>query len=80
MQGDIIGLRLPGNQAMVILNSPKAAFDLLDKRSNIYSDRPKSLVIELYARVSCHGINQFTFECGFCMTPSLEWDGVGTPH
>ena len=33
---------------MIILNSPQAAFDLLDKRSKIYSDRPKSLVVDLY--------------------------------
>lgn len=49
--GDIIGLRLPGNQALVILNSPNAAFELLDKRSGIYSDRPKSLVVELYVYI-----------------------------
>ena len=58
--GDVVHLK-PLGQHIIILGSAKAAFDLLDKRSNIYSDRPKSLVIELYARVSCHGINQFTF-------------------
>ncbi|KAH9929491.1 cytochrome P450 [Epithele typhae] len=47
LYGDIIGLQLPGNQTMIVLNSPTAAYELLDKRSNIYSDRPKSLIVEL---------------------------------
>ncbi|KAI0743502.1 cytochrome P450 [Daedaleopsis nitida] len=45
--GDIVGLRLPGGQALVILHTHQAAVDLLDKRSAIYSDRPKSLVVDL---------------------------------
>ncbi|TFK92043.1 cytochrome P450 [Polyporus arcularius HHB13444] len=45
--GDIVGLQLPGDQLLVILHSHQAAIDLLDKRSATYSDRPKSLVVEL---------------------------------
>ncbi|TFK86630.1 cytochrome P450 [Polyporus arcularius HHB13444] len=45
--GDIVGLQLPGNQLLVILHSQQAAIDLLDKRSATYSDRPKSLIVEL---------------------------------
>jgi len=29
---------------MVVLNSLKAAFELLDRRANIYSDRPRQIV------------------------------------
>ncbi|KAI0700157.1 cytochrome P450 [Cerioporus squamosus] len=45
--GDVVGLQLPGNQLIVILHSQQAAIDLLDKRSATYSDRPKSLVVDL---------------------------------
>ncbi|RPD74228.1 cytochrome P450 [Lentinus tigrinus ALCF2SS1-7] len=45
--GDIVSLQLPDNQLLVILHSQQAATDLLDKRSATYSDRPKSLVVDL---------------------------------
>ncbi|RPD56282.1 cytochrome P450 [Lentinus tigrinus ALCF2SS1-7] len=45
--GDVVGLQLPGGQLFVILHSQQAAIDLLDKRSATYSDRQKSLVIDL---------------------------------
>ncbi|KAI0745837.1 cytochrome P450 [Earliella scabrosa] len=45
--GDIVGLQLPGGQLLVVLHSHRAAVDLLDKRSSMYSDRPKSLVVDL---------------------------------
>jgi len=41
-----MSLQMPGRN-LVILNSTKAAIDLLDKRSAIYSDRPQSQVILL---------------------------------
>ncbi|KAK7678460.1 hypothetical protein QCA50_018520 [Cerrena zonata] len=41
--GDVMLLRLPGNP-IVILGSTQATFDLLDKRSDIYSDRPTSVM------------------------------------
>ena len=41
--GDVVYLHLVG-QGLVFLNSPEAAFDLLDKRGSIYSDKP-SLVM-----------------------------------
>jgi hypothetical protein len=37
--GDVVSLTIFG-RTLVILNSAKAAFDLLHKRSSIYSDRP----------------------------------------
>ncbi|CAA7262539.1 unnamed protein product [Cyclocybe aegerita] len=37
--GDVVYLHLFG-QGLVFLNSPEAAFDLLDKRGAIYSDKP----------------------------------------
>lgn len=37
--GDIMSMTILG-QPMVIINSTEVALDLLDKRSNIYSDRP----------------------------------------
>ncbi|PPQ69731.1 hypothetical protein CVT24_001317 [Panaeolus cyanescens] len=44
--GDIIHLNMLG-QPLIIINSRKVAADLLDKRSNIYSDRPKLEMISL---------------------------------
>lgn len=44
--GDMIFLDLPG-QPTVVLNSVDAAIDLLEKRSDIYSDRPVSLMHHL---------------------------------
>lgn len=38
--GDIVSLTLFG-QSMIILNSPKLAIELLDKKSPTYSDRPQ---------------------------------------
>jgi hypothetical protein len=35
-------------KSMVVLDSVQAATDLLDKRSHIYSDRPRFVVFELY--------------------------------
>ncbi len=46
--GDLIGMKLPGNQTLLILNSVEAAVELLDKRAATYSDRPKSPVVDLY--------------------------------
>jgi len=36
--GDVVSVKILG-QVIVILNSPKAAKDLLEKRGDIYSDR-----------------------------------------
>lgn len=46
--GDLIGMQLPGKQTLLILNSIDAAVELLDKRAATYSDRPKSLIVDLY--------------------------------
>ncbi|KAF4615708.1 hypothetical protein D9613_012506 [Agrocybe pediades] len=44
--GDVACLRIPG-KTMIILNSMRAAVDLLEKRSGIYSSRPLSDVFML---------------------------------
>ncbi|KAI0796819.1 hypothetical protein C8Q75DRAFT_742363 [Abortiporus biennis] len=44
---DVLYMKLP-NTPIVILNSAKACIDLLEKRSHIYSDRPYSVMDELY--------------------------------
>ncbi|KAL0565567.1 hypothetical protein V5O48_016457 [Marasmius crinis-equi] len=43
--GDIVHLKLV-NKHMIILNSKKAALDLLEGRSNIYSNRPQSVLLD----------------------------------
>ncbi|KAH8093203.1 CyP450 monooxygenase [Cristinia sonorae] len=43
---DIIFLQLP-TQPVIVLGSAKAVSDLLDKRSNLYSDRVTSVVVEM---------------------------------
>ncbi len=43
---DVLFLQLP-LQPTIILCSAKAAFDLMDRRSNIYSDKPQVLMDEL---------------------------------
>jgi len=42
--GDVMHLNICG-QSMVILHSLQAARDLLDKRSSIYSDRPRFVLL-----------------------------------
>ena len=43
LQGPIVYINLAGKDT-VILNSQKAAVDLLDRRATIYSDRPRNIV------------------------------------
>lgn len=43
---DIVSVHTP-MQDIVILGSFKAAMDLLDKRSQLYSDRPQSTMVKL---------------------------------
>ncbi|KAF9266216.1 cytochrome P450 [Marasmius fiardii PR-910] len=43
--GDIIHLKLV-NKHMIVLNSKKVVFDLLEGRSNIYSQRPRSVLLD----------------------------------
>ncbi|KAH9035788.1 cytochrome P450 [Lactarius pseudohatsudake] len=50
--GDVFYLNAVG-QPMVILNTQKAAADLLDRRAVIYSDRPRSIVA---AQILCGGL------------------------
>jgi len=60
--GDVMHVKIFG-QSMVILHSLQAARDLLDKRSSIYSDRPRFVLLsELYVfpsfHLSCVSANQ----------------------
>ena len=32
----------------IVINDANVAFELLDKRSTLYSDRPRSVMIDLY--------------------------------
>ena len=45
--GDVMHLKVL-NQNIIILNSVKAASELLDKRGALYSDRPRFIVFEMY--------------------------------
>ncbi len=47
MAGDVLSFRVFG-KAIVVLNSLKANKDLLERRAEIYSDRPVIPVIEMY--------------------------------
>ena len=47
LPGDVILLKTP-TQSIVVLDSVKAAIDLLEKRSAIYSSRPQIRMHELY--------------------------------
>lgn len=55
-------------QVVVVLNTAKAAKDLLDKRSAIYSDRPPTPIYEMYVLDSSVGssahVNQDGVELG----------------
>jgi hypothetical protein len=46
--GDIVSVQILG-QVIVVLNSPKAAKDLLEKRGNVYSDRHLMPFYQMYA-------------------------------
>jgi len=47
MTGDILCLHVFG-QVIVVLNSVKATKDLLERRGDIYSDRPAIPIYEMY--------------------------------
>lgn len=44
--GEIVHLTA-AKQHLLIVNSPKAAFDLLEKRGKVYSDRPASVMVKM---------------------------------
>ncbi len=52
LPGDVVYLNLLGRDT-VVLGSLKAAHDLLDKRSANYSDRPTSVMVQLYVDLLC---------------------------
>jgi hypothetical protein len=47
LQGDLVTVRVLG-QNIIIINSAKAAQELLGKRSYNFSDRPRIPILELY--------------------------------
>ncbi|KAJ6499498.1 cytochrome P450 [Mycena vulgaris] len=49
--GEVIYLQIPG-QSIIVLDSLRAAEDLLDKRSAVYSDRPNFPLYELFGWTS----------------------------
>ncbi|KAI0052221.1 cytochrome P450 [Auriscalpium vulgare] len=50
--GNVIFLRAAG-QPILVLNSQKAAADLLDRRAALYSDRPRNVVCSM---IACRGL------------------------
>ena len=52
LPGDLIYLNAVG-QPIVIINSPKVAVALLDRRTAIYSDRPRNIVV---SDIMCGGL------------------------
>jgi hypothetical protein len=60
--GDVICLHVL-SQAVIVLNSFSAIKDLLEKRGQIYSDRPRSTIAEMYVLwcsyfpIGCHAQN-----------------------
>ena len=52
LPGDLIYLNAAG-QPVVVINSPKVAVALLDRRSAIYSDRPRNIVV---SDIMCGGL------------------------
>ena len=47
MTGDVLSLHVFG-KVIVVLNSYKANKDLLERRGNVYSDRPVIPILEMY--------------------------------
>ena len=52
LPGDLIYLNAAG-QPIVIINSPKVAMALLDRRTAIYSDRPRNIIV---SDIMCGGL------------------------
>ncbi|KAF9002967.1 PAH-inducible cytochrome P450 monooxygenase PC-PAH 3 [Cyathus striatus] len=50
-KSDLLYLKLPGT-GILVLNSAKAANDLLNRRSSIYSDRPQSIMLNDFMGMS----------------------------
>lgn len=67
---DIIFLDLP-TQPTLVLNSFKAATDLMEKRSSIYSDKPAAVMDELYVQLVRFGF------LGVAQRRLSELDGSG---
>ncbi|KAK7687261.1 hypothetical protein QCA50_009766 [Cerrena zonata] len=69
--GDVLLLRIP-TLPIVVLGSAQAAFDLLEKRSDIYSSRPHKMMYDL-----CVAIERLSPDA--ILTPSVDYaHGLGT--
>ena len=69
VEGDVIHLHTMG-KSFVVLNSARAATELLDKRSYNYSERPHFPVFELFL---------FPLSCKILSTdPLVPQNGLGT--
>jgi hypothetical protein len=66
--GDVMSVKILG-QVIIILNSPKAAKDLLEKRGNIYSDRHLMPFYQMYAPYLPFSVS--------LMDLSFDQDGMG---
>lgn len=69
-KGDVIHLHFLG-RSVIVLNSVEAAVDLLEKRSNNYSDRPRFVMFEL--RVSRSDFMNLLSD----QLPTRNQDGLG---
>lgn len=72
--GEIVSVKILG-QVIIILNSPKAAKELLEKRGNIYSDRHLMPFYQMYASVGlCCSCDLRNIRMGW------EWFHPTTPY
>ncbi|TFK49674.1 cytochrome P450 [Heliocybe sulcata] len=74
--GDLISLQLL-NQTMVIVNSPKIALDMLEKKSAIYSDRPTLTMADEMVGWK-HGLSSTSLSDRFRSYRRLIHDVIGT--
>ncbi len=76
-ESDIIYLNLLG-QPVIVLNSVKAAVDLLDKRGTVYSDRPPFILLEAYGNAALLSKTLLTSisSLGFKNNLALTGDGA----
>ena len=88
--GDVISLNALGH-SFVILNTHSAAFELLEKRSSIYSDRPANIMTQLWVHGYIHlpacrddGAHEYEYRTGWDWTLALkrygeDWRRVRRP-
>ena len=62
-------------QPIIVINDLKAAYELLDRRANIYSDRPRFIVAN---EILCGGLFTALMSYGdlLVFTPPLKFQGL----